>query len=311
MQLKSNESGNTLRRGYICAIVGASFWGLSGTSGQMLLKGYGLDPVWLSAVRSILSGTIMVLLAVFLNREKLFALCKNSRAVIELLAFGILGLLGSQVTFFLSVKYSNAGTAAVLQSLNVVFLAIIGIMANRRLPYVQESISIILALAGVLMISTNGELSHLVISPPGLFWGVIAAFGSVLCVTFADRLVNRWGALASVSMGMFIGGIFMSVPIKPWQYDAHLDLTGLLCLAFLVMIGTVGAFLLFLQGVADIGPQKAALIGTLEPVTAALGTSLVLGTVFTKADLIGFACIIATVFIVTLGKSDKAEVSCK
>lgn len=310
MQLKSDES-SILRRGYICAIVGASFWGLSGTSGQMLLKGYGLDPVWLSAVRSILSGSIMVLMAIFLNRERLFALCKNSRAVIELLVFGILGLLGSQVTFFLSVKYSNAGTAAVLQSLNVVFLAIIGIIGNRRLPYIQESISILLALTGVLMISTNGQLSHLVISPPGLFWGVIAAVGSVLCVTFADRLVNRWGALASVSMGMFIGGVFLSVPVKPWTYNANLDMEGLFCLAFLVLVGTVGAFFLFLQGVAVIGPQKAALIGTLEPVTAALGTSLVLGTVFTKADLIGFACIIATVFIVTLGNEKKPEVSCK
>lgn len=54
-----------------------------------------------------------------------------------------------------------------------------------------------------------------------------------------------------------------------WKVPAGLDGRAVLYLAVIVLVGTVGAFTLFLQGIALVGPVKAALFACLEPLTAA------------------------------------------
>lgn len=83
-------------------------------------------------------------------------------------------------------------------------------------------------------------------------------------------------------------------------------MTGYLLLAAVVLIGTVLTYNLFLRGVGDIGPVKATLLGTLEPVTSSIASAVFLGTVFYLPELIGFACILATVFLVTLQRRQPA-----
>lgn len=56
-------------------------------------------------------------------------------------------------------------------------------------------------------------------------------------------------------------------------------------------------YLLYMQGVKEIGSVRVSLIGTVEPLSATVSSVIVLGTVFTPTDLIGFALIIAMVFL--------------
>ena len=69
--------------------------------------------------------------------------------------------------------------------------------------------------------------------------------------------------------------------------------------AFFVLaaVGSCLAYSLYMQGVKDIGSMRASLIGTVEPVSAAVTSAVVLGTVFTMPDIAGFACIIVMVFL--------------
>ncbi len=58
-----------------------------------------------------------------------------------------------------------------------------------------------------------------------------------------------------------------------------------------VVLGNVLAFSLYMSGVPLIGPQKASLYSFAEPVTAAIISTLVLGSPFTLWDALGFGCI--------------------
>lgn len=58
--------------------------------------------------------------------------------------------------------------------------------------------------------------------------------------------------------------------------------------------------LLFLQGVHDIGPVRASMISSVEPVSATLFSVLWLGTVMTTMDLVGMACILVMVIILSV-----------
>ena len=57
-------------------------------------------------------------------------------------------------------------------------------------------------------------------------------------------------------------------------------------------------FILYLTGVNIIGPTKASIIACIEPVAATICAILFLGVSFGFLDLIGFICIISTIFIV-------------
>ena len=59
----------------------------------------------------------------------------------------------------------------------------------------------------------------------------------------------------------------------------------------------VFAYMLYMQGVKDIGSVRASLIGTVEPVSATITSAVMLGTVFLPTDLIGFAMIIVMMFL--------------
>lgn len=55
-----------------------------------------------------------------------------------------------------------------------------------------------------------------------------------------------------------------------------------------------------LQGVVDIGPVKASMIASIEPVSATLFAFVWLSTPFKGIDLIGFAMILVTIFLLAL-----------
>ena len=59
---------------------------------------------------------------------------------------------------------------------------------------------------------------------------------------------------------------------------------------------------LIMPGIVDVGPAKASMLASTEPVSATVFSALWLGTSFSATDLIGFAAITATVFL--LAKSE-------
>jgi len=88
-----------------------------------------------------------------------------------------------------------------------------------------------------------------------------------------------------------------------WAAKEHISLKVVESPAFFVFLlivffGTIVAFILYLTGVNIIGPTKASIIACIEPVAATICAILFLGVSFGFLDLIGFICIISTIFIV-------------
>ena len=104
---------------------------------------------------------------------------------------------------------------------------------------------------------------------------------------------------------MLIGSIPMVGIVRPWRFEVHVDLTLLLAMAGIIVIGTVVAYTLFIYSLKGIGPERASLTSCVEPVSATLFSILWLKTAFHWIDLIGFACILGAIIILTDFKSIK------
>ena len=71
------------------AIMGALFWGLSGTSVQFLENVKHLNVEWLLEVRLLLAGLLTILLAYMRDGRRIFDIFKNPKDFGKLLIFGL------------------------------------------------------------------------------------------------------------------------------------------------------------------------------------------------------------------------------
>ena len=70
----------------------------------------------------------------------------------------------------------------------------------------------------------------------------------------------------------------------------------------LALVSTVAAFILFLKGLALLGPVRTAIISTVEPFFTALLAALVLGQPLTARTFLGGTIVVAAVTLVNLGR---------
>ena len=283
--------------GIFCCIAGGVGWGLSGTCGEALFSQYPIDTSWVTAVRMTVAGILLLLFAFSKRSLDLRELGKDKRGIVEIFLFALAGLALCQYAYLSAIKWTNSGTATVVQNLSIVFIAVYVCLTTRTKPDKKTVFCIFLALIGVWLLATGGKPGNMELTPRGLFWGLMAGVGAASYSLLSREPVKRFGSIPVTGMGMFIGGVVLSVVTQVWKIPSGLDGRAILYLAVIILIGTVGAFTLFLQGISLVGPVKAALFACLEPLTAATLSVVWLHSSFTPTDLIGFACILATVVL--------------
>ena len=300
--------------GVICALVGASLWGFSGACAQFLFAGYDISPLFLTTVRMLGAGAVFLVVLAIAQRDKLVAIFHDPDSLKALFMFGSVGLLLSQLTYVISVAYTNAGTATVLQSLAIVFVMIFTCIAMRRAPGKGELVALACAFAASVLIATKGDLGTLNLPIEGLVWGIVNALSVAFYIIQPRRLFAKWGSLPVTGLGMLFGGFVMlaiwiafgavAPAIGPGAQalatPPALDTDGVLVLGALVLVGTFAAFALYIHGVSVVGSVNGGLLGAAEPVSATLFSALWLGTSFLWADWLGLALMIVTIVLVSL-----------
>ena len=288
-------------RGIFCNVTGAIAWGFSGACGQKLMQEFGFLSSHLTFLRMFFSG-IIISLIVLIQRKPLDVVTKPKN-LFKMIIFAILGFILSQFAYMKTISLSNAGTATVLQDLGPVFVMIFVCLCAKRLPSKVEFLSILLAFLGVVVISTHLNFGVLVLSPECLFWGILAAIGLLFYTLIPKKLIEEYGSMPVSGFGMLIGGILLGFFIKPWNMNITLSAEVIFYLLVMIILGTVIAYTFYLQGVKDIGPVNASMLACIEPISASLFAHFWLGTEFIYIDLIGFAMILSTVFILGFSKN--------
>lgn len=295
--MKEQNGKNIALRGIFYTLAGGACWGFSGACGQFLFQAYQIDAFWLTAARMLISGILLLGYLLVTQPIKLKTIWQDKQDVRQLLFFAIIGLLACQFTYLKAIEHTNAGTATVLQYLGPLLIMVYACIKGSRLPSRREAIAIVFALAGTFLLATHGNIHTLVISTQGLFWGIGAAIGLFFYTLIPTRIIGKFGSWVVTGYGMLIGGSCLALATRIWQVPVHLDLAGILALAGIILIGTLVAYTLYMQGVQDIGAVKASMLASIEPVSATLFSALWLDTSFVFMDLIGFLLIMSTVFL--------------
>lgn len=289
-------------QGFARVLVASILWGFSGTVAQILFHQEGFTPSGLVTLRLLVSGGLLLLMTCFRkNVTPIWAVWQAPQDRIQLVIFGLLGMLGVQYTYFAAIQTGNVTTATLLQYLAPLLITLYLAIQYRRIPRFQEFLALGLALFGIFLLVTNGSLHDLTVSGVAVVWGLASAIALAFYTLYPRNLLQRWGSELIVGWGMVIGGIGLSSMIPPWQMQGQnwSVITGLF-VGFVIVFGTLIAFYLYIDSLRYITPTEASLLASAEPFSAAIASVVWLHVPLSLSQAIGGLCIISTVILLSL-----------
>lgn len=280
-------------KGVLLAAGGASLWGGSGAAAQYLFSNTNISTTWLVAVRLLIAGVLLTIWGSWQKPQQVRAIITQRHNLLTLFCFALLGMMNSQLTYFLAVKYSNAPTATVIQYLQPVIIIGWLALAQRQWPRRIDCISIIIALIGTFYLVTGGHLNSLTLTPPALFWGLWCALAAALYTMLPRPLLIKFDSLTVCGLAMLISGLVLLPCLIKLPFP-DLTLNQWLLVAYIIVGGTMFSYTMFLQSIRYISPSATGILSAFEPLVATLLAVTLLGTRLTVAAIVGSLLILLT-----------------
>lgn len=293
--------------GIILTLLGATLWGVSGTSVQFVGNFRNMNLEWLLTMRLITAGLLTVLYGWIRQGNTIFNVFRNWRDTLGLVIFGVFGMALCQYTYFRSIVIAGAGIATVLQYLAPSMIIIYLLMRYGKRPSTGEIISVILALVGTICLMGNNGFSFESFRSDVLFWGLLSAVGVAVYSVSPVRLLATYGTIPIVGFGMLLSGLVAATLFQQPHSYATWDVWTVVGCFNVVFLGTIVSFNAYLEGVKRIGAVPGSILSSIEPISAAFFGWALLGNQFNWVGILGMAMIIATVIIIALEKRGQSS----
>lgn len=130
--------------------------------------------------------------------------------------------------------------------------------------------------------------------------GLVAAVGSVLLASTGFVLTKRWSppsdVLTVTTWQLVAGGILLlPIGLAVEGMPPALDLPAVLALAYLGLLGSGLAYVLWFRGLVHLGPTPTSIIGLVNPVVGVLLGVALLGETFGPVHLVAMLLVLGSV----------------
>jgi drug/metabolite transporter (DMT)-like permease len=294
--------------GLLMIISGAALWGLSGPMIQWLFQNSELSLNNFLVVRLIMAG-IFTLGLLHFTQKNIFGIWKDRRSWIQLMIFGVLGMLGAQYFFIETIRESNAVTAVLFQFLGPVFITIYVAWQTKKLPTMLQFLAVIAALAGTVLLITNGSMENVMLSKRAIILGLLTTLGFTFYTLHPVSLIKEWGTSVIIGWGMLIGGIVLLIfkhDFSVVQLAQTLTLHTFSMMLLVIICGTV-SFILYIGSLNFLSATETSLLSSIEPLVAAIVSIVWLNVGFGATQLLGGFFIVAAVVILSFPDSQNRE----
>ena len=283
----------------ILTLCGGLCWGLSGCMGQYMFSVLGMDSRWLVPIRLGIAGVIMMVYCLIRYGALTFKPWTDRQEALELIIYSIPGVSVCQLAYFMTIQYSTASFGTIMQDLSPIFITIVMCIKSRKKPSISHIIAIILALTGVVLISTHGDPANIGAQSSAVIFGIISAICVMIYNVVPVHIIKKYPVALMQAWAFTMGGVILAVVLRSWTIEYRPDIRGILAIMFVVVVGNILAFTLYMKGVSYIGPERGILLGFSEPVSAAIIGITVFKNTFTAADTVGFVCIFSMLILIT------------
>ena len=284
-------------RGMTLASLASSLWAVSGISGEILFKKFNFSSDWLVSTRTLISGILLFLIVIFIEKKSVLKPLKNKRDCAGIILFGTAGMYLVQYTYFKTIELSNVSFATILQFTAPFFIFIYESIKNKKVPAVSTVILLLMTILGVIFIATKGNFSNLSVSLEALLLGIISAIMIAFYSTYPKKLLKKYGSITVVGWGMIIGSIISNVIHPIWKIEGNVNAKSMIQVIIVVILGTSIAYLIYIASLNYISSSLAGILTAFEPVLAAILSVAIFGLKFSFIEIVGFILVFVSIFI--------------
>jgi drug/metabolite transporter (DMT)-like permease len=210
-------------------------------------------------------------------------------------AMGGVGYVGQSFSYFTALNYASASLVALLLYVYPALVTVLSALFFKEHLTRRKIVALVLASAGTALIVGLGGAAK----PLGIFFGLAAAVIYSLYIIAGSRIIPPGkdipaSTLIMISAALVYGGLTLAGGAKfPATPEGALAVLGI------ALISTAVAILTFFLGMRAVGPTKASMISTLEPVVTVIFASALLGETLTPLNAAGGVLVLAAVIILT------------
>jgi drug/metabolite transporter (DMT)-like permease len=295
----SSTAGNGLLGIYLRLTCVPVLWGATFIAGRVISAH--LPPATAGFIRFVFAT--LALLAALHFTEGLRALATlTRRQLLGTMALGATGILMYNLLFFTALSVLPAGRTSLIIALNpVVTLLLAAALMGERLHFTRW-LGVALALLGVWVVVTRGDLSQIAQSVGkgelSMFgavcaWAVYTLLGRKLLQGLSPVLATLWAAIWGT---LFLG--LLALRDIPQVHAASFTPEVWAGLVFLGVFGTAVAFVWYYEGIRQLGAARTVVFNNLVPIFGVLLGWLILGEALSVSLLVGGVMAVGGVFLV-------------
>ncbi len=287
---------------YMLTLLAVIFWGANFNVGKILVEH--LSPINLAAMRFLLSVLCLIPLVLLIeSRTALWNSIQQNLWIYILL--GLVGIVGYNGFFFIGLKQSTAINAALIMATNPpLTMLLAALFLKERLSIFQQTGALI-SLFSVGIVITKGNLSellHLQISVGDLIIMLANICWALYNVLIRRYLHNRGTPLVNTTLTMLMGTVMLMTlsgdHVKTVQTLLVQDWEIYSALIYMVIFGTVAAYLFWNYGISQLGTGKTSIFFNLMPVVTSV-IAVCMGDTIASMQIMGGLGVIFGVLLST------------
>ncbi|ERJ95263.1 putative membrane protein [Selenomonas sp. oral taxon 892 str. F0426] len=282
----------------LLVLLAGTMWAASGTAAQHFYTQSEHIPLELTQVRLFLSSGLFFLLAWWSGglRRGVRSLRKNPRLLLQLAIHGIVGIMIVQFTYFMGIAEGDAAATTVIGYTSPAMMILYFSVRYRRLPSAVEAGTVIVAVAGVFLLVTGGDIGRLSVPMACIVWSLLSGVTFTFAMIYPLHLLRLFDRFFLLAVCMLIGAVSL-LPMTQVITEVGSFFTAGTWLDLFVIIGlgTVVAFFAFNLGLRWLSPEETAITATIEPVASVIFAWMIFDTHFVVMQIVGIVLVLAAI----------------
>ena len=275
--------------GYLLAVAAASLWAIGGVFAKMAFA-RGIAPAELAELRIGL-GFLMFALIVGAFRPKAARVARGH--VPLLIAFGVIGMAGVQLSYYEAIKRLPIVLALLIQYLGPLFVLVYVWLRGRKVGG-RLWIAALLTLVGCYFALGAYDANLIDVNLEGALIALLSAAIFAFYLLVGERIVRAYSALTLLLYGFGIAAIAWTLVRAWWTLPfASWDSTTYLLILGVAVVGTLVPFFLSSTALKILPATRVGLAETMEPVVAGVAAFVLLGEALAGPQLVGAALVLA------------------
>jgi DME family drug/metabolite transporter len=307
----SVPSGAASRRGFLLVVIAALCWGTAGFSSRIVSERTELSALDIAWYRMAVGAAVLLAARLLTSRRRHAAAVPLPRALLARLALVAAGLGAYQLAYFAAVAKAGVSIPTLVAlGLAPLLIAVGGAALGHDRPDRATTTAMAVALVGlVLLVGVSAGAG----AGTAVLLGALLAVGSALGYALVTLAGGGVPAGVPVTLVAFGGGALLLTPaaLAAGLHVPH-DPVALAVLLYLGIVPSAVAYGLFFTGIRAVPGPVASIVTLLEPLTATVLATSVLGERLPAAALAGGLLVlvaVATLYLRRMGDSNSRGVA--